>query len=104
MSGGRFGYMDATVKTEIFGYNDKPKNVFEDIEISELIWDVFDLIHDFDWYKSGDTGEEDYLKSKIAFKAKWLNSSFDERVKNTIDKSLDKTREELYKTYGIKCK
>lgn len=104
MSGGRFDYYNDITKSEIFGYTDKPKNVFEDIEISELVWDVLDLIHEFDWYKSGDTSEEDYLKSKIAFKKKWLNISRDERFKRTIDKVLDNTREELYKTYEIKDK
>ena len=49
MSGGRFNYMDSTIKNEIFGWTNKPINVFEDREISELVWDVFDLIHSYDW-------------------------------------------------------
>lgn len=46
MSGGRFDYKDSSLKGEIYGWTDKPSNVFEDREISELVWDVLDLIHD----------------------------------------------------------
>lgn len=34
MSGGRFDYVDSRCKSEIFGWADKPTNVFEDKEIS----------------------------------------------------------------------
>ena len=100
MSGGRFDYIDSRCKDEIFGWTDKPTNVFEDREISELIWDVFDLIHDFDWYASSDTCEETYLKAKAAFKKKWLKYD-GERVQMVIDNAIDEVRQELYKTYGI---
>lgn len=76
MSGGRFEYKDSSLKDEIFGYFfENPEhipNIFEDEEISELIWDVFDLIHDYDWYASGDTDESDWIKSKTNFKNKWF--------------------------------
>ena len=101
MSGGRFDYADEHAKSEIFGWcSDKPTNVFEDREISELIWDVFDLIHDFDWYASCDTGEDDWLRSKAKFKEKWLKHD-NERIKRVIDNAVDEVRQELYKTYGI---
>ena len=77
MSGGRFDYKDQYAKNEIFGWFYEGKtipDVFEDEEISELIWDVFDLIHDYDWYASGDTDKADYLKSKEKFKEKWLSN------------------------------
>ena len=100
MSGGRFDYVDSRCKEEIFGWSDKPSNVFEDKEISALIWDVFDLIHDYDWYVSGDTCEDTYLKAKAEFKNKWLKRD-DERVKRIIDNTIDEARKELYKTYGV---
>lgn len=103
MSGGHFDYTDSQAKSEIFGWTDKPTNVFEDREISELIFDVFDLIHDYDWYASGDTGENDWLKAKRAFKAKWLRSPSEERTKAIIDAVIDDTRQELYKTF-LSCK
>ena len=102
MSGGRFDYVDSRCKSEIFGWSDKPTNVFEDKEISALIWDVFDLIHDYDWYASGDTCEETYLKAKAKFKKKWLKHD-EKRIKMVIDNAIDEVREELYKTYGVKA-
>ena len=103
MSGGHFDYTDSQAKNEIFGWTDKPTNVFEDREISELIFDVFDLIHDYDWYVSGDTDENDWLKAKRAFKAKWLHSPPEERTKAIIDAVIDDARQELYKTF-LSCK
>ena len=101
MSGGHFDYIDSRLKDEIFGYEDKPKNVFEDREISELVFDALDLIHDFDWYYSGDTSKETYLEAKAKFKKKWFGGNRGVRVKYTIDKALDEVRAELYETYGI---
>ena len=101
MSGGRFNYMESTLKGEIFGWSDKPRNVFEDREISELVWDVLDLIHDYDWYDSGDTCEETYLKAKAAFKAKWFGDR-DARIKQIIDQAFSDAKEELYKTFDVK--
>lgn len=100
MSGGHFDYLDSRLKDEIFGWTNKPKNVFEDREISELVFDVLDLIHDFDWYYSGDTSKETYLKAKAEFKKKWL-SNRGVRIKRTIDTALDEVRAELYETYGV---
>jgi hypothetical protein len=100
MSGGHFEYLDSRLKDEIFGYEDKVKNVFEDREISELVFDVLDLIHEFDWYYSGDTGKETYLEAKAEVKRKWL-SNRGIRIKRTIDTAIDEARAELYETYGI---
>lgn len=101
MSGGHFEYVDEHAKNEIFGWTDEPRNVFEDREISELVWDVFNLIHDFDWYKSGDTCKETYLKSKANFKKKWLGGNRGVRVRRIVDAVLDEAKRELYETYGI---
>lgn len=100
MSGGHFEYLDSRLKDEIFGYENKVKNVFEDREISELVFDVLDLIHDFDWYYSGDTDKETYLKAKAEFKRKWF-SNRGVRIRRTIDAAIDEAKAELYETYGI---
>jgi len=101
MSGGRFEYLDSRLKSEIFGYSsDKPINVFEDREISELVWDVLDLIHYYDWYASGDTRKETYLEKKAAFKKKWM-SNRGVRVRRIVDEALDEVRRELYETYNL---
>jgi hypothetical protein len=101
MSGGYFEYTDSRLKSEIFGWTDRPKNVFEDKEITELVWDMLDLIHEFDWYKSGDTGEETWLKEKVAFKKKWFGGNRGVRVRRIVDEALQQTKEELYKTFNL---
>ena len=97
MSGGRFDYVDGRLKDEIFGWTDEPRNVFEDKEISELVWDVLDLIHDFDWYASGDICEETYRKDVNFFKKKWLKLSDEKRIRQYVDDELEFAREELIK-------
>ena len=99
MSGGRFNYMDSNLRDEIFGWTDKWHNVFEDREISELVWDILNLIHDYDWYVSGDTCKDTYLKAKAEFKRKWLGDR-GVAVKRTIDTAIEELRAELYETYG----
>lgn len=100
MSGGHFNYIDGNLKSEIFGWTNKPTNAFEDREISELVWDVLDLIHDYDWYASGDTCEETWLKKKNAFKKKWF-SNRGVRIRQIVDNALQETKDELYKTFGF---
>lgn len=100
MSGGRFDYIDSQLKNAIFGWTDSPVNVFEDREISELVWDVLDLIHEYDWYASGDTCKENYLKAKEAFKKKWL-SNRGVRVRRIVDEALKQCKDELYETFGF---
>lgn len=102
MSGGHFEYIDSQLKDEIFGWSDKPSNVFEDREISELIWDVLDLIHAFDWYKSGDTCKETYLKAKAEFKKKWF-SNRGVRVRRIVDEALKQCKDELYETFSLEA-
>ena len=101
MSGGNFNYVDATLRDEIYGWSETWHNVFEDREISELVWDILDLIHDYDWYVSGDTRRETYLKAKADFKNKWLNNR-DVVVKRVVDTAIEEGKAELYETYGIK--
>lgn len=100
MSGGRFDYKDSSLKDEIYGWTDKPSNVFEDKEISELIWDVLNLIHDYDWYASGDTSKEQYLKEKTKFKEKWFGNR-DERIQRIINETVNECKKELYETFGF---
>ncbi len=100
MSGGHFDYKDSSLMFEIFGYSDTPKNVFEDKEISELIYDVLKLIHDYDYYISGDTERETYLKSKAAFKEKWFADK-DLRLRRLLDGAIYDFKKELYESLGI---
>ena len=99
MSGGRFNYADGNLKSEMFGCGDKPINVMEDDEVSELVWDVLNLIHDLDYYQSGDTCRETYIESKKEFKKKWFGNR-DERLEKIVDKKIDQLREEVKEMIG----
>ena len=113
MSGGRFNYQNDMAAREIFGwvcdidygmgdddYQQSVKNVrkinpCEDRQITELVFDVFCLLHSLDWYRSGDTGEETYNADLKFFKKKWLKPCGEELVKREVNKCVDDLRNEL---------
>lgn len=102
MSGGYFEYKDEELKYSLFGWTDKYKNILEDREISELVWDVLTLLHEYDWYKSGDNGRDDYLEAKRNFKKKWFaHDTVSNRRKYYIDGVLAEAKQELYDTFDI---
>lgn len=98
MSGGYFNYRDSALKNEMFDWADKPTNVLEDRELSELAWDLLDVIHEYDWYVSGDTGKETYLNAKNKFKKKWL-SNRGINVRRIVDEAVTELKAELYETF-----
>ena len=98
MSGGHFNYLDNSLKCEMFGWTDRPHNVLEDRELSELTWDLLEVIHEYDWYASGDTGKETYLKAKNEFKKKWL-SNRGVNVRRIVDEAVNDLKVELYETF-----
>ena len=107
MIGGMFYGSDTTLKNILFRWSDEPINVFEDEVISELVWDVFDLIQSLDYYKSRDTSKEAYLKEaylkdKAAFKKKWLGKSKGSVARKIVDESIEDLRQKLYETFGLK--
>lgn len=116
MSGGRWDYMQIRLAEEIYGwdmnchYGDDGfkqskkaarKDPLEDAELSELVWDVFIVLHSYDWYASGDNCEETYRADVQRFKDKWMKKTQKERVKRQVDRELELARESLYKSLGI---
>jgi len=95
MSGGHFDYANDFASAEIFGddccanygMGDKnylksvkkaiAKNPLDNETLSELAFDVFCLLHSYDWYICGDTGIEDYDTDVRFFKEKWLKYAAD---------------------------
>ena len=67
----------------------------EDKEIKELICNLADLLHDLEWYTSGDYGKDDYEKSLKEFKSKWFNGNRDERLRRHVEEIMDETKHEL---------
>ena len=99
MSGGRFNYAYGNLKSEMFGWVDEPYDVMEDEEISELVWDVLNLIHDLDYYQSGDTCRETYIEAKKEFRRKWFGNR-DEGLVKIVDKKIERLREEVREMIG----
>lgn len=110
MSGGYFDHKNDTLCCEMYKWLVSPNygdrgfsqsvrarrvNPFEDIIISELIFDVFCVIHSYDWYRSGDTDEETYRADVSRFKEKWLKQLSEERIREIIDDELNVARERL---------
>lgn len=114
MSGGRFDYQNDNAAREIFGWSvdvnyglgegayetyvkrARRLDPMEDKQLSELVYDVFCLLHSLDWYKSDDTGEETYRADVAYFKQKWLKGRKKSLEKAEIDKQIDELREDLY--------
>lgn len=116
MSGGHFEYRNDYLCSDIYGWNvraDYGKDGFEqskvarkinplkDYIISEIVFDVFCLLHSFDWYMSCDTREETYRKDVEHFKRKWLKQIPEHRMKEIVDEEMSMLRDELYKSFGI---
>ena len=120
MSGGHWNYQNDHMCSEIFGWGCYPvyrlggdnhlanvkiarkQNPLEDKQLSELVYDVFCLLHSYDWYYSGDNCEDTYLKDVEYFKNKWLKRRDKALVKAEIDSALAEAKEELYKSLGVK--
>lgn len=90
MSGGSHDYVYIKIEDELCGK-------MHDAELNDLIEDIAGLAHDLEWWKSGDTCEDDYREAVRRFKHKWFNHPRDERLKKYVDYSLESTRAELYK-------
>lgn len=109
MSGGYFGYSNDAAAREIFddevtisygleNLKDESKqaandNPLEDHEISELVYDVFCLLHSYDWYKECDTSHETYQKDVAFFKNKWLRGDSSERMDRLTVQAIERIKD-----------
>lgn len=108
MSGGAFNYYDRSLKSDMFPYSlcgdtrDLRDDPFEDQEISQLMFDLLQLAHDLDWYKSGDTCHETYLKEKQAFRNKWFGKGRRKTLEALINQIFDNAKAECMTMIGGK--
>lgn len=111
MSGGYFNYSNDSLCSDIYdiypdygarGFDQSPearrRNPLEDPELSELVYDVFCLLHSYDWYRSADTCEETYRADVKRFKEKWFKGLPEDRVSREIESALDMARDDIRKT------
>lgn len=76
-------------------------NPLGDPEISALVYDVFCLLHSYDWAESGDTDMDAYQKDVEIFKSRWFKKARKDRIKEMIDISTEKLKEDLYQAFGF---
>ena len=88
MSGGSYDYVYSKLSAECEG-------AMYDDEMNDLIKDLVEVLHDLEWWQSGDYGEEDYRQTLNNFKKKWFKQSRDVRLKKYIDTKLEKLQKEL---------
>lgn len=89
MSGGSYDYI----------YNrllDECENRMYDVEMDDLIKDLCEVLHDLEWWQSGDSSESCYRDTLKKFKAKWFNGDRKERLKGYIDEQTGIVRSQLY--------
>lgn len=77
------------------------ENPLGDPEISALVYDVFCLFHSYDWAESGDTSRDAYQRDVAIFKDRWFKKARKDRIKEMIDISTEKLKEELYQAFGF---
>ena len=101
MSGGYFNYANNNLQDKIFtrswtGTRDPRDDPFHDVEISDIVFDVFELIHALDYYESADYGEGTYRKCLTEFKDKWFGKGArQKRLLKYIDDAFASARADL---------
>lgn len=95
MSGGSRNYICYKLEEECV---DTP---LEDYELSLMIKDLCKVLHDLEWWESGDSGEEQYRKSLSNFKEKWLKGDKVKVAKDFCDNQISIVKQGLYSIFGI---
>lgn len=93
MSGGSYNYAYITLINEYAG-------LMYDDEMNALVSDLAKVLHDLEWWQSGDIGEEDYRETLNEFKDKWFEQDRNKRLKKYIDDKLEKTKKEFHDLLG----
>jgi len=93
MSGGSYAYIYSRLSEEC-------ENRMYDAEMDDLIKDLCKVLHDLEWWQSGDTSEGQYRKTLSAFKKKWFKGDREQRLKGYIDGQIGIVRSQLYSLIG----
>lgn len=90
MSGGSLDYFYCQLNDHVGDFKDK--------ELDNLVEDLAELFHDREWYLSGDICEGSWNEARDKFKQKWFGEG---ARAERIEKCLDETKAELFKSFGI---
>ena len=86
MSGGSMDYICYRVSEEADKMGDR--------EIIALCKDVASLMHDREWFLSGDYEESAWKKSLSGFKKKWFKESRSSRLASLVEEVFSEARDE----------
>lgn len=89
MSGGSMDYLCYKIENQL--------SYVDDLEVKDLMTDLAELMHDLEWWQSGDYGRDSYEETLLKFKAKWFGDNRNERLKEYINTSLDGIKAEIDK-------
>lgn len=89
MSGGSMNYA--------FHHLNDMADYVEDKEIKDLLNDLSSLMHDLEWWQSGDYSSSDYYESLDEFKKKWFGGTRNERLKEYLNSELDEMKLKIEK-------
>ncbi len=90
MSGGSFDYKYSEIEHTYCGK-------MEDDELNDMMDDLCGLLHDLEWYDSGDIDEISYIETKKAFKDKWFGMR-DKNLRDIVSEKLLNAIEDIKKS------
>lgn len=93
MSGGSYDYVCYKLSNECEGR-------MYDTEMNDLVKDLSEVLHDLEWWQSGDYSEDQYRETVSEFKKKWFKGDRTNRLKGYIDDQIDAVRHQLYSLIG----
>ncbi len=88
MSGGSYSYVCYTLEEACEGR-------MYDAEMNLFIKDFVELLHDLEWWQSGDVGEDRYRKTLKQFKDKWFKGDRNTRLEEIIKEKCEALKAEL---------
>ena len=91
MSGGSYSYVYCKVENECVG------RMF-DRQLDEMMKDLVKVLHDLEWWKSSDTGEDTYRRAVTEFKKKWFKQRKID-VQKQIESEFERTKDKLMKEF-----
>lgn len=74
-----------------------------DDELNDMMKDLVDVLYKLEWWQSGDIGEEEYRKTVVWFKEKWLKR-IKTNVKALIESEFENKKQELLRDLGYMIK
>lgn len=93
MSGGSLNY----ISYSLYDVVDK----VPDPEVRMLTKDFSELLHELEWYLSGDTSEGDWLEALEHFRVKWLMGKRDERLIQIFEEKQKSMKKEFEEMLGL---